>query len=151
MKMNPYQKKLFSVLVIVVGGYILFNLAFLLAALVINASSSILGVAQNEAPPITGKVLYFILIGLISWLVFRSRLNDLSKATYLTMPLMVIIVMTYISIYQLSIWIVGSIEVVIVCAVIFYLYKKKLSWLYFFSVFYVSILALCIAIFRIQI
>ncbi len=151
MKLKLYQKNVLSVLVILVGGFILFNIAFLLAALVINATISVLGIAQNGAPHIVGRVLYLFLIFLISWFVFRSRLNDIIKATFLTMPLMVILVMVGISLYQQSKWMIVGIGAVIICAVLSYLYKKKLSWLYYFSTFYVAVLALCVMLFNVQI
>jgi len=151
MERKLYQKNILSVLVIIVGGFILFNLAFLLAAFVINTTIRVLGMAQNEAPPIVGRVLYLLLIFLISWLVFRSRLNDIIKATFLTMPLMVILVMVGISLYQQSKWMIAGMGAVIICAVLSYFYKKKLSWLYYFSTFYVVVLALCVMLFNVQI
>jgi hypothetical protein len=151
MKLKLYQKNILLVLVIVVGGFILFNLAFLLAAFVINATIIVLGVTQNEAPPMVGRVLYLLLMFLISWFVFRSRLKDIIKATYLTMPLMIILVMGGISLYQQSKWVIAGIGAVIICAELSYLYKKKLSWLYYFSTFYVVVLALCIIFFNVQI
>lgn len=144
MKLKLWQKNTLSALVIIVVGFILFNLAFLLAALVINATMSVLGMTQNEAPHIVGWGVYLLLIFLISWFVFRSRFNDTIKATFLTMPLMVILVTIGISLYQQSKWIVTGIGALIICAVILYLHKKKLSWLYYFSVFYVAVLALYI-------
>ncbi len=144
MKLKLWQKNVLSTFVIVVGGFILFNLAFLLAALSVNATMSVLGTAQNEAPPIVSKVLYLILIFLISWFLLRSKLNDLIKATFLTMPLMIILVMIGISLYQQSKWMIAGIEAIIICAVLFYFHKKKLSWLYYFSTFYVTAVALYI-------
>ena len=144
MTLKLWQKNTLSELVIIVGGFILFNLAFLLAALVINATMSVLRIPQNEAPPIVGWVVYLLLIFLISWFIFRSRLNDTIKATFLTMPLMVILVMIGVSLHQQSKWIITGIGALTICVVILYLYKKKLSWLYYFSAFYVATLALYI-------
>ena len=139
-----WQKNVLSALVIIIGGFILFNLAFILAALVINATMSVLGMAQNEAPPIVGRVLYLLLIFLISWFIFRSRLNATIKATFLTMPLMVILVVIGIGFYQQSKWMIAGIGAVIICVVLFYLHKKKLPWLYYFSTSYVAALSLYI-------
>ncbi|HBG37681.1 MAG TPA: hypothetical protein DDW58_00350 [Clostridiaceae bacterium] len=58
------------------------------------------------------------------------------------MPLMVILVMVGISLRQQSKWIITGIGALIICVVILYLHKKKLSWLYYFSAFYVAALAL---------
>jgi len=151
MKLKLYQKNILSVLVIVVGGFILFNLAFLLAAFVINATMSVLGMAQNESPPIVGRVLYLLLIILISWFVFRSRLNDIIKATFFTTPLMIIFAMVGISLYQQSKWLIAGIGSVIAGTVLFYFYKKKSSWLYYFATIYVVVLGLCVMLFNVQI
>lgn len=151
MKLKLYQKNALSVLAVAAVGFILFNLAFVLAAFVINASMSVLGIAQNEAPPVIGRVIYLLLTFLISWLVFRSRLNHIIKAAFLAMLLMVILVMVGLSLYQQSKWITLGIGAVIIYAVLSYLHKKKLSWLYYFSTFYVAVLALCIMLFNVQI
>lgn len=151
MKLKLYQKNILSVLVIVIGGFVLFNLAFLLAALVINTVMSALRMGQNGAPPAVGRVVYLIIIFLISWLVFRSPLNDIIKATFFTMPLMVTFIMSGISLYQQPKWLIAGMGAVIICAVLSYLYKKKLSWLYYFSTFYVAVLAFCVMLFNVQI
>jgi len=151
MKLKPYQKNILSALVIIIGGFILFNIAFLLAALVINATMRVLGMAQHEAPSMVGRVLFLILIILSSWFVFRSKLKDLIKATFLTMPLMVVLVMAGISLYQQAKWMVAGTGAVIIFAVLYYLYKKKLSWLYYFSTLYVAVVALCVMLFNVEI
>jgi len=151
MKLKLYQKNILSVLVIVVGGFILFNVAFLLAAIVINATMSVLGMTQNEAPPMVGSVLYMLLFFLISWFVFRSQLVDIIKATFLTMPLVVILAMVGISLYHQSKWVIAGVGTMIISAVLYYLYKKKLSWLYYFSTFYVVMVALFVMLFNVQV
>lgn len=144
MKLKLYQKNILSVLVIVVGGFILFNLAFLLTAFVTNAVISFSGMRQFRAVHIIGRGLSLLLIFLLSWSVFRSRLNDTIKATFLTMPLMVILVIIGVSLYQQSKWIIAGIGAVIICGVILYLHKKKFPWVYYFSTLYVASLALYI-------
>lgn len=124
---------------------------FLLYAFVINITMSVLKMAQNEAPPIIGRLLYLFLIFLISWFVLRSRLSNLIKAIFLTMPLMIIFVMLGITLYQQSKWMITGIGAVVICGVFTYLYSKKLSWLYYFSTFYVVVLVLYIMIFNVQI
>ncbi|MPM91419.1 hypothetical protein SDC9_138548 [bioreactor metagenome] len=151
MRLKPYQKNILSALAVMAGGFILFNVVFLLAALVINASMRVMGMPMNQAPHIISRVLYLILICLISWFVFRSRLNNVIKATYLTMPLMVILVTAGLSLYQQPKWMVAIIGAVLICALIYYFHKKKLSWLYYFSVFYVAAVAFCVMIFNIDI
>jgi cation transport ATPase len=149
--MKQYQKNILSAFVIVIGGFILFNLAFLLAFLVIKSTMGILGVAENAPPPMVSRALYLTLVCLMSWFVFRSRLNRLLKATYLTMPLMVMLVVTGISLYGQSKWLIAGVGAAIIFTVLYYFYKKKLSWQYFFAVFYVSLVALWNMIFDVQI
>lgn len=151
MKLKGWQKNALSVFVIVIGGFILFNVAFILAALVINGLMSIMGIPENAAPPELSKIIYLILILLISSVVFKSKLNTLVKATFLTMPLMVTLVMIGILLYEQSKMLNVVIGTAIICLVLLYLRKKKLSWQYYFAVFYVAILALCIIFFNIQI
>jgi hypothetical protein len=144
MELKVWQKNVLSLIVIVGVGFILFNVAFVLAALVINGTSRMLGADPQAAPPLVGMAIYLVLILLLSWFVFRSKLNDLVKATFLTMPLMVILMMVGVRIYQQSQWIIVGIGAAIVGAVIVYLYSKKLSWHYYFATVYVALLALMI-------
>ena len=142
MKLKLYQKNILSVLFIVVGGVILFNLAFLLTAFVTNAVISFSGMSsQSGVLNNIGRIISLLLILLISWSVFRSRLNDTIKATFLTMPLMVMLVIIGIGLYQQSKLIIAGIGAVLIFAVILYIHKKKLSWLYYFSTSYVAALA----------
>lgn len=151
MKLKPWQKNALSALTIVLGGFVLFNLAFLLASFVIISSMRIMGMPQDAAPPFLSKVLYLILILLISFGIFKSKLNTLVKATFLTMPLMVLHVLIGLTLYPQSQLLIALIGALILIAVLFYLYKRKLSWQYYFATFYVAILGLCIMLFRIQI
>ncbi|MEA4813541.1 MAG: hypothetical protein VB112_01355 [Oscillospiraceae bacterium] len=142
MKLKRYQKKILSILAIAAGGYVLFNLAFLLTALVTNALIGLSGMSQSVSVHIIGIALSAFLILSISWAIFRSRLNDTIKAAFLTMPLMVILVIIGIILNQQSKWIIAGIGAAIIFAVVLYLHKKKFPWQYFFSVFYVAAIAL---------
>ncbi|MBP1744488.1 MAG: hypothetical protein H6Q58_1466 [Firmicutes bacterium] len=143
MKLNTWQKNVLSAVVIVAGGFFLFNVAFLLAAAVINGLGLLMG--NVDQPPTyiqIGAYIGFLLI--ISWLVFRSKLSHLVKATYMTMPLMVTLVMTGIFLYTQPQWMPIGFGVLIVAAVLLFIYKKKLPWLYYFATFYTAALALYI-------
>lgn len=151
MKLNPWLKNILSCLVISAGGFILFNFAFLLAALVIRMTMRVMGISENEAPPVVSKAILLFLLLAISWIILKSRLPALVKATFVTMPLMVILVFAGIQFYNQAMWMTIGIGAVIVGTVLFYIYKKKLSWLYYFSTVYVAVLALLVALFRVQI
>ena len=146
MKLKPWQKSLLSMIIIIIGGFILFNFAFILTALVVRATMFIIRAPENMPPPHIGRYITVILILIMSYIVFRSRLNDTIKATYLTMPLMVALVMIGLSLYGKPQWVIYGTGALVIFAVTFYLYKKKLSWLYYFSTFYVAILGLYIMI-----
>jgi hypothetical protein len=99
----------------------------------------------------TGESYFVILLYGISWFVFRSKLNDLVKATYLTMPLMVTLVMIGIFAFQLTELVVYLLGAIVVAAVLYYIYKKKLSWLYYFATGYVVLVALYVMLAGIEI
>lgn len=151
MKLKPWLKNILSCLVISAGGFVLFNAAFLLAAFVINITMRVMGISENQAPPVVSKAILFFLILLVSWIILKSRLHSLIKATFFTLPLMVTLVFAGIQFYNQPPWVIIGIGAVIVGTVLFYLYKKRLSWLYYFSTVYVAVLALIVALFRVQI
>lgn len=146
MKLKPWQKNLLSIIIIIIGGFALFNFAFILTALVVRATMIVMRTPENMPPPYIGRYITVILILIISYIVFKSRLNDTIKATYLTMPLMVILVMIGISLYGQSQWIIYGVGTIVIFATVFYIFKKKLPWLYYFSVLYVATLGLYIMI-----
>lgn len=149
--MKKSLKNLMSILVIVLGGFVLFNLAFILAALFINGAMRIVGTTNSPLPHFFSRVLYLVVIFLISLGVFKSKANTLVKATYLTMPLMIILVFLGMVLYGQPILLIIAICGLIISMVLLYLYKKNLSWHYYFATLYVAILGLCIMIFNIQI
>ncbi|MEQ8197686.1 MAG: hypothetical protein ABRQ27_06750 [Clostridiaceae bacterium] len=150
MKLKLWQKNILSMIVIVVAGYILFITAFILAALVSRVYGMIVspfaGNAGGNAYLIhfSWHYVYLIFNLLLAWLVLRSRFNDLVKAAFLTMPLMVVLMEVGIQFYQQPQPLVLGIGAVIIGVILFYLYKKKLPWMYYFSTVYVTVMALIV-------
>lgn len=144
MKEKTWVKPVLSMACIVVGGFILFNVAFMLAALMMGTLARFDG--TQGIPPAYGRIIFVLLILLISWFLLRSKLNDLIKATYLTMPLMIVLVMIGIFSFQLSQWVVYILGGIVVAAVLYFIYLKKLSWLYYFATGYVVAVALFVMI-----
>jgi hypothetical protein len=149
MELKPWHKNVLSMLAIAVIGFILFNVAFLLAAIVMGGVSSFIG--TQGGPPYVGRIMYLVVILLISWFVFTSRLSDLAKATYLIMPLMVFLIMEGMLLNEQPQLIILAVGAVMVGAVLYYLHQKKRSWLYYFATFYVTVVALCVMIFQVEI
>jgi hypothetical protein len=124
------------------------------AALIIGVTASILNmahIAQSESLYGIGRIVFVVLLCLISWIIFHSKQKDIVKATFMTVPLMVLLIMIGIGLYGQPIWMIGGISVVIIGATFGYIYINKLSWMYFFATIYVTLLALAILIFQIQI
>lgn len=150
MKFKTWQKNVLSTVFIIFVGFIFFNLAFMLAALIINVIMKIMGTPENSAPHFISWVIYLMLIFLISVLVFKSKINTLFKATFLTMPLMIIIVLIGMTFYQTKL-LVAMIGAVFIGSVVLFLNKKKLPWQYYVATLYVTVLGIFIMAFNIQI
>jgi hypothetical protein len=147
MKEKTWVKPVLSMICIVVIGFVLFNAAFLLAALVIKALASLAG----GMPPVSGRIIFVLLVYGISWFVFRSKLNDLVKATFLTMPLMVTLIVIGIYTFEMSTWVVYILGAIVVAAVVYFIRMKKLSWLYYFATAYVVAVALFVMLTGVEI
>ena len=143
-------------LAIVVIGFILFIVAFILAWLVSRVYSMALMPFAKQADGNLGMIhslwhyVYLILIILLSWFVLRLQLNDLVKATFLTMPLVVVLAVVGVKFYTLPV-LVYVISALIIATILFYLYKTKRSWLYYFATLYVALVMLYVMLSGMQI
>jgi hypothetical protein len=150
MQLKTWHKRVLSAIVVLAGGFVLFNLAFMLAAAVGQLYSLVVRLfgGQHTTAIESGiwQYIYLVIVLLISWFILRSKWPDLVKATYLTMPLMVVLIMIGILLYEQPQWLPIAIGAVIVGAVILYLYAKKQSWLYYLATAYTGLLALFIVL-----
>jgi len=141
MKLKIWQKNILSMLVIVGIGFVLFNVAFFIAYLVSEAYDIIIMPFADRfsiasAIHFSWHYLYIFIVLMLSWFVFRTRLNDLAKASFSTMPMVVVLAEVGVQFYRFPflVWVIG---VVFVCAVILFLYNTKRSWLYYFATIFV--------------
>lgn len=154
MKLKSWPKNILYMLIIIGVGFILFNLAFILAGLVRMAYNMIImkfvDFKNARRIPFLWHYAYIIFVLLLSWFVLTRPLNDLVKATYFTMPLIVILTEVGVQFYRwpVLVWTIGTI---IVGAVLLYLYKTKRSWLYYFATLYVACVELFVMLFGIDI
>ena len=140
---QPYLNLLRAAL-IVGGGFILFNAAFLIAAFVINTTRSVVGRS--------GSILLLLLvIFLIFAGVALSRADDTIKATFLTMPLMTVLVLLGAQLSNQPSWMAIGISALVLAGTGVYVYLKKLTWPYYFAIIYVAVIGLCIVLFGIEI
>lgn len=155
MKLKPWQKNGLSVIVIAAGGYVLFILMFLLAALTAQAGDALARAISGKENAAIGQptwtIIFVVLLACASWLIFRSKLNDLIKATYLTGPLMVAFVLMGIVLYGQPQWVILGAGAAVAAAVLAYLYVRKLSWLYFVATIYTTGVAAYIALAGVEI
>src|SRR3989338_6640101 len=94
---NPIAKNILSAIVVAGFGFILLNIAFLLDFLFQSVIDGIIGLFTQADfnmvwywfPPIK-HAMFVVIIGLISWFVFKSKLKVLYKAVYMTVPLAVV-------------------------------------------------------------
>jgi len=142
---NPYVKNILSALAIVFGGSILLNLTFLFDFLfqslvdeIIKLFTSVdFNMAWSWLPPVKHGI-FVILIGSISWFIFKSKLPKLIKAIYLTVPTAVVLATIGIFFYQWQLlpFVLGGIAVL---GTLYFFYKKRLPWVYWFAVIIVAL------------
>lgn len=138
-------KNIFSILAVVVFGFILLNLAFILDALYQGIVRSIIGLFIPLGPelqlywfPPLMHFSFLVVIGLISWLVFRSRLWTLLKAIYLSVPVAAVLVTIGMFLYRWPV-IVYPLGTLLCICTIYYFYRTKQPWIYYFTVIFWSI------------
>ena len=155
MKLKTWQKNLLSALIITVGGFLLFNAAFILAAAVHQVCSLIVRLIAGRDDFAVNlmfwQYLFILVVLVISWFIFKSKWKTLIKATYLTMPLMVLLVFAGIRFYEQPQWVPIGIGIILIGAVMFYLYKKKLPWQYYYATIFTGIVALVVVLAEIEI
>jgi hypothetical protein len=151
---KPIIKKILWALAVTVGGFILWNLTFMFVALfqwVIRRFFMLFIPLDPEQGygwfPGLMHGLSFIVICLISWPIFKSRLGTLYKAIYSTVPLAVMFVTIGIFFNQWSV-LVYSLGGLFGIGALYYLYKTKQSWIYYYAVIFTS---LALAIFTLMV
>jgi hypothetical protein len=138
---KPIVKKILMALAVAVFGFVLLNLTFLfnyLMFLVIDLFVPPDFIPANLWFPLVRHGLFLVIICLISWFVFRSNLGVLYKAIFLTVPVAVFIVSIGIFLYK---WppipyIIGGLSTL---AILFYFYRTKQHWLYYYSVLFIAL------------
>jgi len=137
---NPIAKNIFYAVVIAFFGFILLNLTILFDFLIQSAIDQFFPAGLNMTsrwyPPVK-HIIFVAIIALISWGVFKSRLGELYKATYSTVPVAVALVTTGMFLYRWPILAYG-VSAVILGAIILYLNRTKKTWLYYYAVILVA-------------
>jgi len=147
------MKKILSAIAVAAGGFVLLNLLFLFYALITN----FIGIF---APPDAAMryfwfapaeyILFLVILGLISWFVFRSKLKTIYKAIFLVTPVAAVCAGFGILFYH---WqaAVYSLSGLFAAGVLYYFYRKKYPWLYYYAFILVGLAMLSLVIFHIEI
>ncbi len=149
MKFTLNSKNLLQALFIVVIGFLLFNLAFILLALILNGISMVTQdpVQNNDL----GYLIFLIVLLILSWVLFQTKLSILIKASFLTMPVMSVLVMIGVLMFGQPSWLLYGVEGLIIGLILVFLRQMKQPWQYTFAVLYCTVIGLIITLFNIEI
>lgn len=139
-----------SALTIMLGGFVLFSIGFIVLAIVINGFQLL-----GETP--SGEVKsYFLafaayvagaiaLAFLAKWLLTKEQLKHTLWSAALTLLLMAVLVIIGIALYQQTDLIILMAGGLIIIPLLIYLHVKKANWTYIFATVYVA----CIGIYNV--
>ncbi len=143
---KPWAKNILSALAVALFGFILLSLAFMLDFLFQMLMRHIIELFVTLGPesmtpwfsPLV-HLSFAVLISVLSWFVFKSNLRTLFKAAFLVVPLATVLVTMGMFLYQ---WIAATFIIggLIVAGVIYYLYRTKQHWLYYYATILISIM-----------
>lgn len=150
-------KNILSALAVAGFGFMLLNLAFIfdflfqsLLDVIIKLFTTVdINMAWPWYPPVK-HVLFVIIIGIISWFVFRSKLAVIFKAIFLTVPLAVVFLTLGIMLYR---WppVVYSLGGLFVAGLLYYFYRSKQSWLYYYTLILIGLAMLLVGLLGVEI
>jgi hypothetical protein len=138
---HPRVKNILSALMVAAIGFVLLNLTFLLYFLVFRFFDIFAHgnpESMHQWIPIARGTVFLAIIALISWIIFRSKLPVIIKATFMTVPTAVTLVTLGIILYPSPIlpYLVGGLLTI---GVLFYFYRTNKPWLYYYSVILVAL------------
>jgi len=154
---NLIVKNIFSALAVAVFGFILLNITFLFDALYQGILRGLIGlfVPLNLDmnlywfPPLM-HISFVVIIGLISWFIFKSKLKLIYKAIFMTVPLAVVFATIGMFLYK-WIWAVYLLGILFGAGVLYYLYRTKQPWIYYYTLILISLLMFLVILFGVEI
>lgn len=154
---NKFVKNILSAIAVAIFGFILLNLTFIFDFLFQSLIDGVIklftpadiNMAWHWFPPMK-HAMFVVIIGLISWFVFKSKLKVLYKAIYMTVPLAVVFATIGIFFYrwQIAVYSLGGLFGV---GVLYYLYKTKQPWLYYYTLILIGIVMLLVRLLGVEI
>lgn len=130
MSNDAKTKKALMIVLVPIIGFVLLILAFLFAFLVQRVTFMLF---RDSMIPFINHIINLVLILLISYFVYRSKLKDTYKAIFTIVPVAVLITTAGLMLYNWPI-IAFLASALIVISALYYLYKKKKEWYYYYAV-----------------
>ena len=142
---NSLIKNILSAIIIAILGFILLNLTFFLDFIFqsILRRLAMIFIGQNPEMnlhwfPFVMHLLFMVFILFISLIIFRTKIKTFFKAVFLVVPIATVLATIGIFFYQWPI-IVYVLGFLFILGIIYYFYKTKQLWLYYYSVILVSL------------
>ena len=154
---NPVIKNILSIVAVTFFAFILLNITFLfdfayqsIVRWIIELFIPLdLDMTIYWLPPLL-HLSFVVIIGLISWIVFRSKLKVLYKATYMAVPIAVVLATIGMFLYSWPI-ISYSIGSLFCIGILYYLYHTKQPWLYYYVLILISTILLIMSLLSVDI
>jgi len=154
---NLIVKNIFSALAVAVFGFMLLNITFLFDSLYQGLVRGFIGIFMPLNPdmdlywfPPLMHFSFVIIIGLISWFVFKSKLKLIYKAIFMTVPLAVVFATIGMFLYSLTLA-VYLLGILFALCVLYYLYRTKQPWIYYYTLILISLLMFLVILFGVEI
>jgi len=154
---NPIVKNILSALAVAGFGFILLNFTFMFDFLLHSIVTGFIKLFIPLNPEMTYywfppvmHAFFVVVIGLISWFIFRSKLDVLYKAIYMTVPSAVVFVTLGMFLYHwpVAAYSLGSLFGI---GVLYYFYRTKQPWLYYYTVILVGLTMLLVGLLGVEI
>jgi len=154
---NPIVKNILSAVAVAGFGFILLGLTFIFDALLQSLTDGVIqlfttadiNMAWGWYPSVK-HAAFVVVIGLISLPIFQSKLSTLYKAIYMTVPLAVVFVTLGMFLYRwpVAVYSLGSLFSI---GVLYYFYRTKRPWLYYYTLILVGLTMLLVGLLGIEI
>lgn len=155
MKLKSVLGIIVSMLTIMLGGFVLFNVSFVILALLSNGLevfADTTGEVSREMLQLGGLVALVIAIAVAAkFLVSKEQLKHTLLASMLALFLMIVLVMIGIALYEQSDIVILLAGGVVIIPILILLYIKKANWTYTFATIYASCLGILVMLFKIDI
>lgn len=140
---HPVTKIILSALIIFVFGFFLFtiiiSLKYMCQPYVIYLFVTP-DIAENLPwLPKLMDIIFVVIIGLISWWIFRSKLPLIYKAIYTSVAVGVTLEVVGMFLYRWPI-VSYSVSTIITLGILYYLFRTRKPWHYYFAVIMMSII-----------